>query len=1066
MKRLFFMGVLSLALSASMLQAQIAAWNLTSATTSATSANSNLTASSITVVPNTVAISYQTSPGDIYTTTWSTSSTFSTSGKYWEFSITPNYGYEIVITSMTFKSGRTSTGPQKIQVQYSLDGFATSGITALAETSNPNTSALDQFTITSLPAATSNKITFRIWGYAASGTGNHRLNNVVINGNVNSTTAPGSGIGAASVSPYQWKYNNPTTLTFAIKSNGDTINAARIVRSSQLIWDTSYVTVLPDSIKASFIGDSIQFANINLMGQDSLVVSIGNVMALDTTDIFPITIQTYKGTSVFGRISLLPQVLVCGSPRPMSWVKAKDGSGNALYNNKWIVVQGIVTVANEFGGPTYLQDATAGISAYDSTVSQNVDRGDEIVVLGKVSPYYGMFELNPCSLMSTVSEGNPVDTAVLTIAQIKAQPINGVEPYECRFIRLNNITAVTDTNGNPKTTWAVTGSGTNFKVYAGGDNIQIRISAKTNIANMAIPSGNFDLVGALGQFNASYQILPRSLDDIIIEGGGPRIVSGAPYESNMTASSITFSWTTDLPGSSIVIRGLTSTYTDTLVDTNSVTNHQLVVNGLAPATMYHIKIGSTNAIGTTYTNDYLVSTASQTSKGTMNVYFNHSVNTALAKGENAQNVDISSKLISRINAATYSVDAALYSLSGTVGNSVAAALVTAKNSRGVKIRVIGEADNKTTAPWSTLSSAGITVIFDTYDATNAGAGLMHNKFVIIDNRDTTSDTDDWVWTGSWNATDPGNSNDAQNVIEIQDKALANAYTTEFNEMWGSNTDAPNAATSRFGARKLDNTPHFFIINGTPVESYFSPSDGTTGKIIKTLNKATKSIDVALLSFTRNDIANVMIAKKKAGDAVHALADVNNTSWSVFDTLAVSGVDVRVKGSDVTGFLHHKYAIVDAETNAPDQYVITGSHNWSSSAETANNENTLILKSTRLANLYLQEFSARYTAAGGTDVLTGIEITSTIAPKVFRLLQNYPNPFNPTTSISYDVPQKSNVSLKVFDVLGREVITLVQKEQLAGSYRVQFDASKLSSGIYFYRLQAGSFMNSKKMVLIK
>jgi phosphatidylserine/phosphatidylglycerophosphate/cardiolipin synthase-like enzyme len=624
---------------------------------------------------------------------------------------------------------------------------------------------------------------------------------------------------------------------------------------------------------------------------------------------------------------------------------------------------------------------------------------------------------------------------------------------------------VTDTNGNTKTTWAVTGSGTNFKVYAGGDNIQIRISAKTNIANTAIPTGNFDLVGALGQFLSSYQILPRSLDDIIIEGGGPRIVSGAPYESNMTSSSITFNWTTDSPGNSIVIRGLTSTYTDTLKDTNSVTTHQLVVNGLAPATIYHIMLGSTNAVGTTYTNDYLVSTASKNSAGTMNVYFNHSVNTALAKGENAQNVEISSKLISRIAAATYSVDAALYSLSGTVGNNVAAALITAKN-RGVKIRVIGEADNNGTAPWSTLSSAGITVIFDTYDAINAGAGLMHNKFVIIDNRDTTSDTDDWVWTGSWNATDPGNTNDAQNVIEIQDKALANAYTTEFNEMWGSNTDVPNAATSRFGARKLDNTPHFFIINGTPVESYFSPSDGTTGKIIKTLTKATNSIDVALLSFTRNDIANVMIAKKKAGEAVHALADVDNSSWSVFDTLAISGVDVRVKGSDVTGFLHHKYAIVDAETNTPDQYVITGSHNWSSSAETANNENTLILKSSRIANLYLQEFSARYTAAGGTDVLTGIQTTSNIAPKVFRLLQNYPNPFNPTTSISYDVPLKSKVSLKVFDVLGREVVTLVQKEQTAGSYRVQFDASKLSSGIYFYRLQAGSFVNSKKMALIK
>ena len=85
---------------------------------------------------------------------------------------------------------------------------------------------------------------------------------------------------------------------------------------------------------------------------------------------------------------------------------------------------------------------------------------------------------------------------------------------------------------------------------------------------------------------------------------------------------------------------------------------------------------------------------------------------------------------------------------------------------------------------------------------------------------------------------------------------------------------------------------------------------------------------------------------------------------------------------------------------------------------------------------------------------------------FRLAQNYPNPFNPTTNITYVLPKTENVSLKVYDVLGREVATLVNEVKPAGVYTVPFNASNLASGVYFYKLQAGSFVQTKKMMLVK
>ena len=101
-----------------------------------------------------------------------------------------------------------------------------------------------------------------------------------------------------------------------------------------------------------------------------------------------------------------------------------------------------------------------------------------------------------------------------------------------------------------------------------------------------------------------------------------------------------------------------------------------------------------------------------------------------------------------------------------------------------------------------------------------------------------------------------------------------------------------------------------------------------------------------------------------------------------------------------------------------------------------------------------------------DNLSGIANNEGGLPGGFRLYQNYPNPFNPTTTIMFDVRATGNVSLKVFDLLGREVEVIVNKYLKSGSYSVQFSGDNLPSGVYYYELRAESFSETKRMLLVK
>ena len=882
-------------------------------------------------------------------------------------------------------------------------------------------------------------------------------------------SAGGNGTGRGSATPATvFTEHAVPSLAFSVaQDSAYTLTDLAVLIPSDWTWShlpgdvalsgTAFAGATP-----SIVGDTLFVSGAAVTVADSGLVTVSNFTAPATSGTWTFTLRTAVAAGTLTQVVRQPKVRVMKLV-PIVSVHVNDATTGVPVSpfgvGSEVTVSGTVTV-NWSGTNTdfYVQDGTGGIDCFSyGAPPVTLTAGDSVLVTGSILQFRGLTEITPdYTSLQVIATGRPApDPLVVTCADVNATfHLDGTEPNEGRLIRINGVTY-------NSTTSMITDASGSTEIY-----IPVSYPPTPSV---------FDVIGILKQYKpgtpapgppytADYEISPRTPDDIIGHPGP--IILTTPYEDRIQPASVHLHWTTDVASTSIVRYGLTAALGDSIVDPNPVTAHDLEIPGLTPATVYSYSVGSADGNGANFSTTRMFCTASPAqTTGEINAYFNKSVNTSLAWLHPANgNQDLVARLKMRIDNAKRSIDCAVYSMSGTPGSTIASALVGARN-RGVKVRVICEADNRNTTAFNTVAGSGIPLITDQFDPINNGAGLMHNKFVIVDERGGAPEST-WVWTGSWNLTDPGTNDDYQNSIEVQDQALAVAYTLEFNEMWGSSTDTPNAANSRFGARKLDDTPHRFFIGGHDASCYFSPSDGVTWQIISAINAARHSVSFEILTMTRSDIANALIAQKTAGLKVRGDMDNGTDSGSEYANLVAAGVDVHLKTG--SGLLHHKYCLLDADNPTWDGVTLTGSHNWSASAENSNNENTLILHDTDIANQYLQEFSARYYQFGGSDSVrvTDVEQLDRSAPRAVTLAQNYPNPFRGSTRIVYSIPVAQQVSLRLYDLQGREVQTLVNQPQNAGHYRVDLSVKGLSSGVYFCRLQVGKVVQQRKMLLLQ
>lgn len=289
-------------------------------------------------------------------------------------------------------------------------------------------------------------------------------------------------------------------------------------------------------------------------------------------------------------------------------------------------------------------------------------------------------------------------------------------------------------------------------------------------------------------------------------------------------------------------------------------------------------------------------------------------------------------LVDSLDSARESVDVAAYSLTL---DSVRRALIDADR-RGVTVRVVMESDNMDSFDVQKLLGAGIPVIGDRRE------GLMHNKFMVIDRSE--------VWTGSMNFTDAGVYRDNNDLIHIRSRDLAENYTTEFDEMFSDDL---------FGDSVRAATPHpDLTIDGTRVETFFSPDDKPAAHITELLNSAQESIYFLAFSFTTDDFGDALVARSKDGVTISGVMEsdqVRTNQGTEYDKLSQAGIDVRLDGNP--DYMHHKAFIID------EKIVVVGSYNFSISAETRNDENLLVIYSPELAGEFMQEFQRIYDRAG-------------------------------------------------------------------------------------------------------
>ena len=801
--------------------------------------------------------------------------------------------------------------------------------------------------------------------------------------------------------------------------------------------------------------------------------------------------------STRGLITVALLALLATSARaavtPIDSLNYDGPTGLPLYNGLVLTIQGTVTSPDSIfqtaSTDVHIQDGTGATDVFLSggMALYHFAFGDSVQVTGQVTTFSGLTEIS-LAVGGSVTHLGPANVipvpAIRTCSQANVAYVTATnyEPDQSKLLRINGVHL---TAGS----WPTTVSTTNvqLQITDASGAVTLFIDKDSPLNGSPNPGALFDIEGVLRQFKSAspftsgYEIVPRFLSDVIPQCPGPGF-SQNPAVVAVDSLSATIAWTTSVASSSVLNWGATTSYGNSATDGLVGTSHQVTLTGLTPRTLYHVQAQATNVNGTCSSIDRSVITfPSPGTPGDISVYFNQSVDNTVARPgvPLAQgNVACDQKLVELINTAKLSVDCALYSFSL---QNVTNALISAKL-RGCTVRLIQDAGNSTSQA-TQLQSNGVNYITSTYAGSHSvayGGGIMHSKYVIIDANYAVKDSAK-IWTGAWNCSISGQG-DAQDVVVLRDWGLAQAYTMDFEQMWGGTGPAPNPVTSRMGSRKSEVIPHMFLVGGLRVDAFMSPSDRTETNLVHFIQQAQHTQYFAMLDFTSDPLSHAMkLHRDSLGDAVFKVrglfepSSVNASSeWCKLDGQAACTdfwtprADVFQDPSTQFNLLHHKYTILDE--GYPEALLWAGSHNWSNAANTVNDENSVAIHDPAIANIFYQEWYKRYIESGGAPLAGVGPGGATVA--ALELAQSRPNPSHGPSEIKFTLASDAlHVSLGVFDLSGRLVRSLASGALSAGEHTVRWDGTStdgrlVPAGLYFYRLNTGNGSVTRKLVLAK
>lgn len=672
-----------------------------------------------------------------------------------------------------------------------------------------------------------------------------------------------------------------------------------------------------------------------------------------------------------------------------------------------MTVQGVVLNDDALGIIRYIQDSTGGIGVYPGSGSVTgvgeAAPGDVIQVTGTLVTYHGLLEINPVTSFIRLSQGHTLpDPLPLTLGELG--PAN-----EGQLVRISCLTWPSVTNFSGGETQVADQEGTTATIFLRNGHPAI---------GKPVPGATMDIVGISSRFDGP-QLLPRGVEDFYSTSCEYLTEDLNPVAIERDGFTFTFSSNIAAVGG-IRYRQDNGPYHE-ILSTAKQQGHELQIIGLEPATMYacqpFIEIGKERIYGSTS----LWITESE-SPGDIEVFFNYGTDSTISSGlypSGTTGTVMQARLLSLISNASSSIDFCAYNINQ---DWIIDALNEAVD-RGVEVRYLG---NEGT------SNTSLSKMLDFPVSLVNPSELMHNKFVVVD---AGIPEQAIVWTGSVNFTSDQMLVDPNDCILIHDQSLARVYTVEFNEMWGGTGDLPGG-DARVGSRKMDNTPHWINIQGTWCESYFSPSDHTTDAIIRAINSADHTLSFGVLSFTRDDIADAIIAQYHQGRQVRGIMENIDDQGSEWVRLLQSGIPMH--SFPDKALFHHKLGIVDGDNPDSDPLVLTGSHNWTTAAERDNDENLLIVHSHQIANIYDQAFEAIYRLSTTRR--------ESIIPES-ATLQLYPNPTTHLLHIRLETALPGRI-WQILDGEGRLIQSVLIPQSAS---ELEIPVEHLLPGIYFIQV---------------